>query len=454
MKNYILSSKYQTLHFIGIGGVSMSALAKYAISVGKTVTGSEICPNSLTEELIKLGAKIYFKHSPFNLRKADAVVYTSAVKEDNVELATAKRKKIPIVKRSEFLGEILERFMRSVAISGSHGKTTATAMIASVLKNVERAPTVFLGGETDDYGNYLAGGEDFAVIEACEYKKNFLDITPDISVVLNIDDDHLDSYKDMADMVSAFSKFVGNSLAVINADDVYAHKIFNSSTVTFGINTPATYTAKSVKYNGKGYTFTACAHGRTLGKINLSVIGKHNVYNALATVAVCDVLRIPFNLIKSGLENFKGVKRRAEYLGEKEGLKFFADYAHHPRELKSTLKAFSESGDDFVTVFQPHTYSRTEKLIDAFISTFKSVKPLIIYKTYPAREEFSEKGDAETLYKNIISVSGENCIYAKNEEELLSAVLSFKGKFKKVVFFGAGDIYFIAKEFLEKQNDK
>ena len=173
MKNYILSSKYQTLHFIGIGGVSMSALAKYAISVGKTVTGSEICPNSLTEELIKLGAKIYFKHSPFNLRKADAVVYTSAVKEDNVELATAKRKKIPIVKRSEFLGEILERFMRSVAISGSHGKTTATAMIASVLKNAERTPTVFLGGETDDYGNYLAGGEDFAVIEFFRYNARY-----------------------------------------------------------------------------------------------------------------------------------------------------------------------------------------------------------------------------------------------------------------------------------------
>ena len=451
MKTYILSSKYHSVHFIGAGGVSMSALMKHLLKLGKTVTGSDVCHNSYTDELIELGAKITFKHSPLNLRRADAVVYSSAVNDSNPELVAARRKKIPIVKRSELLGEIAERYLKSVAVSGSHGKTTATAMISAIATADNKTPTVFLGGESTEYGNYLAGDDDLIVLEACEYKKNFLDITPDISVVLNIDNDHMDAYKDMRDMVCAFKSFVGNSLAVINADDVNARNIFNASTVTFGINTPATYTAKNIKLSGAGYSFTACAHGRAVGKINLSVAGRYNVYNALAAFAVTDVMRIPFRSVKSGLENFKGVKRRNEYIGEKDGLKIYADYAHHPKELKCTLETFRESGEDFITVFQPHTYSRTLNLMDSFVSVLKDAKPLIIYKTYSAREKFDESGSAKALCDNIIKVSGENCVYADTEEELIKALNVYKDKYKKAVFFGAGDIYFIAERINNKQ---
>jgi len=450
MKNYILSSKYRSIHFIGAGGVSMSALMKHCLKLGKTVTGSDVCPNNFTDELIEHGAKIYFKHSSSNVRKADAVVYTSAVNENSPELVAARKRKIPVVKRSELLGEISEQFLRTVAVSGSHGKTTATAMIANVLISAKKSPTVFLGGEDAEYGNYLFGEENLSVIEACEYKKNFLDITPDISVVLNIDNDHMDAYKSMADMVNTFREFVGNSLAVINADDVHARNIFNMSTVSFGINAPATYTAKNVKHNGKGYSFTACAHGRPCGKINLSVQGKHNVYNALAAFSVADVLKVPFVKIKEGLESFNGVKRRNERLGTFDGLDVYADYAHHPRELKSTIEAMLESGEKFITVFQPHTYSRTENLMDSFVSVLKSLNPLLIYKTYPAREAFNKSGSAETLCENVRKASGENCYYVKDENELKKTILECKSEFKKVVFFGAGDIYFIAKKMCEE----
>lgn len=454
MKNYILSSKYRNIHFVGAGGVSMSALMKHCIKLGKTVTGSDVCHNNYTDELIELGAKITFKHASSNIKRADAVVFSSAINEKNPELIAAKRKKIPIVKRSELLGEISERFLKTVAISGSHGKTTATAMIANVMKTANKEPTVFLGGESLEYGNYLSGEDDLCIIEACEYKKNFLDVIPDVSVVLNIDNDHMDAYKDMRDMVDTFRLFVGNSLAVINADDVNARNIFNSSTVTFGINTPATYTAKNIKPNGIGYSFTACAHGRAVGKINLSIAGRHNVYNALATFAVADVLRVPFCLIKQGLESYKGVKRRNEYLGKWKGLNFYADYAHHPRELSCTLQTFLEQGEDFVTVFQPHTYSRTINLMDSFVSVFKDIKPLVIYKTYSAREGFDEKGSAKTLCGYILGASGENCIYADTEEELIRVLDEYREKYKKVVFFGAGDIYDLAKSLMQKEKSE
>ncbi len=448
MEKEKIMQNYKKFHFIGACGVSMSGLVKHLLLHGKAVTGSDNHAENGASVLNDYGAKIYGVHSAKNVKKKDVVVFSSAIKADNPELLYALKHKIPTIKRSELLGEILTEFKTSVAISGSHGKTTSTAMIANVLIDAKKDPTVFLGGDDYSFGNYRNGAKEVAVAEACEYKKNFLDIKPNISVVLNIDNDHMDAYKNMTEMLNAFTEFTKNTISVINADDVLAAKIFNSTTVTFGIENKATYMAKNLRFNNTGYSFSAYAFGRKVGTIKLKVAGKHNVYNALCAFAVGDIMKIPFFIIKSALEKFNGVKRRNEYIGEFYGLKCYADYAHHPKEIEATLTAFSENGEDYVTIFQPHTYSRTKLLMAEFVDVLKDKEPLIILETYSAREEFDENGSAKTLFNKICEVKGENCQYVQTEQSLKETVKSLASRYKRVIFLGAGDVYEKAKNIL------
>ncbi len=425
----------------------MSGLAVYLKERGFLVSGSDANPSDRLKGLADTGIKVASKHSSLLVNGVDAVVYNSAISANNPELLKAKCKNIPLIKRSELLGEILAEYKKSVAVSGSHGKTTATAMIAQILICAGVNPTVFLGGESIAFGNYRSGGKEIAVAEACEYKRNFLDLIPTIAVVLNIDKDHMDSYKDMNDLSNAFREFAKNSVAVINADDTYGKNIENQSVITYGINGNATFTAGKIKYNGKGYSFTAYAYGRALGRINLSVIGKHNVYNALAGIAVCDLLGVNFKQIKKGLESFNGVKRRSEFLGCLLDKKCYADYAHHPAEISATLNAFNDSGKDYAVVFQPHTYSRTEKLMPEFISALSRIENLIIYKTYPAREKYCKVGSESALYDNLKKVN-DGVKLAMSERELTQSLEQFGQSVKRIIFMGAGDIYEIAVDIL------
>ena len=248
----------------------------------------------------------------------------------------------------------------------------------------------------------------------------------------------------MKGVISAFKQFVGENLAVINADDKYCYQLSNCTTVTFGINNSATYSAKNLKKEKDGYSFNAYAYSRNYGKIRLKVKGKHNVYNALSAFATADLMGIPFADINKGLESFYGVKRRNEYLGEYGDKKWYADYAHHPKEIIATLNAFREDGEDFITVFQPHTSSRTRILEKEFISALKNTGDLIIYKTYPAREKYDKKGSAKTLAEKIINEGKRNCEYAHTRKELFEKILTVKAP--KVLVLGAGDIYEIAKK--------
>ena len=447
MKEKFLLDKNQKVHFVGVGGVSMSGLALHLRDRGFTVSGSDVNAGDSVFKLEKKGVKVFKKHSSRFVRGADAVVYSSAISSDNPEINYAKRKNIPLIKRSELVGEILGEYNRTVAVSGSHGKTTATAMIAQIFICAGLNPTVFLGGDSVSFGNYRLGGNQIAVAEACEYKRNFLDIKPSVAVVLNIDKDHMDAYKNMDDLVDAFGEFIKGGVAVINADDNYAKSIQNQSTVTFGINENAVYTARKIKYNGKGYSFIAHAYGRRIGEINLSVIGKHNVYNALASIAVADILGVNFEKIKQGLESYLGVKRRGEYLGKFIDKNCFADYAHHPAEIKATLNAFNDSGKDYAVVFQPHTYSRTEKLMQEFVLVLKGLENLIIYKTYPAREKYSLAGSESVLFDNIYLYN--SCAkLAMDEKQLKKLLDALSQNVKRIIFVGAGDIYQIAKDLL------
>ncbi|MBO4251098.1 MAG: UDP-N-acetylmuramate--L-alanine ligase [Clostridia bacterium] len=442
MEGILFFNNYRNIHFIGVGGVSMSGLAKFCLTQGVNVSGSDKTLTNELKRLSSLGAKIYIGHKGKNAENADLVVYSSAIAPNNPEKVYAVRHGIPILKRSEFLGRILSAFRRTVAVAGSHGKTTTTAMIAEALIAANFDPTVFLGGERKTFGNFRSGGGEFAVAEACEYKRNFLDIKPDVAVVLNIDNDHVDTYKDMNDETEAFSRFCKNGLAVINADDVYACRIYNSSTVTFGIKNLAAYSAKYIDKK-EMRSFTAYAYGKRLGRITLALSGLHNVYNALAAIAVLNELRVPFKVVKSSIAAFDGVKRRNEYIGAFDGVKCVADYAHHPTEIKALL---SDKAEKTLAVFQPHTYSRTAALLGEFASALKEADGVIIYKTYPAREKFSYCGDGKRLFEEISkSYAGDIC-YAGGSHALYKALKKRAKEYEKILFIGAGDVYSVAKE--------
>ncbi len=436
MKKDFMLSELKKIHFIGAGGVSMSGLMKWCIYNGITTSGSDKVRSEETDVLEKLGAKIFIGHSAENLGDAEAVVYTSAVADDNEELVAAKMRGLLVIKRSELLGEILAQYPRSVGVAGSHGKTTVTAMLWEIFETAGEAPAVFLGGEYGERGNFCAGGKcnggngrdnggrvtkngsiadgdirgaekKFAVAEACEYKSNFLDLKPYIRIILNVDDDHLESFGGKAAEIAAFRKFAASGISVVNADDEGATLAAGENSATFGIENPATFTAKRVRRRegAAGYSFTAYEYGRKLGRITLKVSGRHNVYDALAALAAARLCGVSFAAIKSALSAFSGVKRRNEEIGELFGLKVYADYAHHPSEIKATLIAKRELGRSPIVVFQPHTYSRTRLLKGEFIEALGGEPRLIIYKTYPAREEYEEGGDAKTLYGELFRLA-------------------------------------------------
>ena len=428
----------------------MSGLAKFCLTQGKSVSGSDTVMSLETRRLASLGAKIYKGHKARNASGADLVVYSSAVDKFNPELCYALKNGIPVIKRSEMLGGIVSEFRRSIAVSGSHGKTTVTAMIAEIFIAASFNPTVFLGGERKTFGNFRLGEKHYAVVEACEYKRNFLDIHPSIAVVLNVDNDHVDTYKSIDEAVDAFSLFVKDALCVLNADDRYARGIFNLSTVTFGIESPAVYCAKYINKTACR-AFTVYAYGKRLGRINLKIAGRHNVYNALAAIAVATECGIPFGTIKGVLNAFDGVKRRNEYLGDLFGVKCFADYAHHPTEIRALL---AEKSERTLAVFQPHTYSRTAALMRDFISALSLADGVIIYKTYPAREKYDVKGDAKTLYRNLLESrrdSGADIRYADGFSELKNEIKEIVKCYEQVLFVGAGDIYSDAVRLIKAQ---
>lgn len=447
MKKTAFFDKINTVYFIGIGGVFMSALAKYCIVNGKTVCGSDRERNDLVGELISIGAKIKIGHRADNLDSADVVVYTSAINKDNPEYVKAIESGVPVLKRSEFLSAILSDFSEVVAVAGCHGKTTVTSMITHALDNAGFSPTAFIGGEDKSFGNFLSGEKGVAITEACEYEKNFLDISPTVAVVLNIDDDHQGSYNGMQDMINVYGQFSRGAFSVINADDTNCAPIIKKGDATFGIERTADFKATDLRQGEKGYAFTLYVGGVKKARVRLSVKGRYNVYNALAAIAASVKLGVPIKKAVKAVSEFTSVKRRTEYLGKRFGRAFYADYAHHPSEIKQVLSVFPEN---CLIVFQPHTYSRTAALMEKFTDVF-SDREVIIYKTYPAREKYDRAGDGYTLYLSVRK-NNTKVKYAKNVAALKSFIE--KSGLKSVAFIGAGDIYGICKSFFVKGRDK
>ena len=438
-----VNQENKRIHFIGGGGIGMSGLIKYLAEKGYAVSASDKNFSSLIS-LENYNVKTFCGHKKSNVKNADVVVYSSAIKDDNPELLEAKRNKAKILKRSQLLNQILSLHKISIGVAGSHGKTTATNFIAQMLLHLNKKPTVFLGGENVEFGNFLMG-ENIALAEVCEYKRNILDLLVDIAVVLNIDNDHLDTYKNVEEQIKAFNQFVKNSLAIINVDDKNARKLKAKQKLTVSLKRKATVRAKKIIKKESGYEFTLYVKNKKYGKVFLNNARRHNVLNALTAICVALHLNLDINLAVESLKTLSGVKRRDEYLGDINGVKVYQDYAHHPTEIVETLKSY---GKDTLYIFQPHTYSRTKLLFNDFIKAFKGAKNLIIYKTYPARESFDENGDAKRLYLELNRLN-KNVYYEHTINGLKQKISQKSANVKKIVSVGAGDLYEIIKNILK-----
>ena len=424
------------VHFLGIGGVGMSALAERLLEFGLQISGSDACNSEFVMRLLNKGIKVYIDKTPLSvIEKADVIIYSSAIKNDDACLDYAKKLNKCIYSRGEVLGELFKVANFSVGVAGSHGKTTATSMIANVLKLSNLPFAAFIGGLDATLGNYFYNGNKILISEVCEYDKNIRHITANLSLVLNIDDDHMDTYKTIKNLKNEFFLYLDRSKTqIVNSDDALLKNHKGSNVISYGINNPSDYQAYNIINNKGKYSFSYLMKNGEENRVELSVYGKHNIYNALATIAVCDTLGVPHEIIKIGLNAFEGVKRRFEYLGCINGKNIIADYCHHPEEIKATLRLAKEVfNGDYLAVFQPHTYSRTKLLFNKFLAVFKS-ENLVVFNEYSAREEYDYLGSAKYLSSCV-----ENSKYFEDFNDLVNFIKQENSK--NILILGAGNLY-------------
>ena len=385
------------IHFIGIGGISMSGLAEILLKEGFTVSGSDTKESPLTKKLESEGAHIVYGQKAENITPGiGCVVYTAAINRSNPELIEAVSRKIPMLTRAELLGQLMKNYDTPIAVSGTHGKTTTTSMISHILLEADMDPTISVGGILKAIGgNIRVGSSGTFITEACEYTNSFLHFFPKISVILNIEEDHLDFFKDLEDIRHSFHQFAAllpdDGTLVINGDIKDYPEIYTGlscNVVTYGSSIDFDYSADNIVYDENGHvSFDLVVHGEKADRIQLSVTGVHNVSNALSAIAVANLLDIPMEVTKKGLLSFTGTDRRFEYKGEFNGVTVVDDYAHHPTEIEATLKAAQHSPHNSVwCVFQPHTYTRTKAFFHEFAEALSHADHLILADIYAARE--------------------------------------------------------------------
>jgi UDP-N-acetylmuramate--alanine ligase len=402
----------QHVHFVGIGGIGMSGIAEVLVNLGFRVSGSDQKRSSVTDRLQHLGVSFAEGHSGDNISDAQVVVRSTAVRDDNPEIIEAHRRSIPVIPRAEMLAELMRLKPHSVAVAGSHGKTTTTSMVATVLGHAGLDPTIVVGGVVGAFGsNAHLGKSDLMVVEADESDRSFLMLTPTIAVVTNIDREHMDYYHDMDDVRTCFTNFVNKvpfyGASVLCLDDPNVQAIIphvERRRMTYGLSAQADISAHDIRYDHSfGSTFTVWRGGNSVGEINLKVPGLHNVYNSLAAIAVGFELDVPFKQIAEALNTFTGAGRRFQYKGEIGGVLVIDDYGHHPTEIKATLAAakIGSGGRRIVVLFQPHRYSRTHDLMEEFARSFNNADSLFISDIYAASEEPIEGVTAETLTEAI-----------------------------------------------------
>jgi len=454
-------SSIKKIHFVGIGGIGMSGIAEILLDQGFAVSGSDRSLSEVTERLQKLGATIFEGHKPENVAAdVDSLVYSSAVVSDNPEVLEAQRRKIPIVRRAEMLAEVM-RLKYGIGIAGTHGKTTTTSMISLILIEGGLDPTVIVGGKLSGLGgtNARLGKGDFIVVEADEFDRSFLSITPTIAVLTTLETDHLDCYRDLEDIKSAFVQFANKvpfyGFIVLCLDEPALQDIMpmmrKKKILTYGLNPQSDVQAVDIHHKNNTSVFTVVKNGTDLGTVTLQVPGKHNVQNALAAISVGLEVGVPFQRTKSGIEKFSGVFRRWELKGEVEGVSVYDDYAHHPTECKATLLG-AKAGwrRRVVCVFQPHLYTRTRDFYEDFGKAFLLSDVLLVTDIYPAREE-SIQGVTGELIANAAKQFGHKDVqYVPDKKAVPSTLQKIVKKGDIVITMGAGDIWKYGEEYLKQ----
>ena len=449
-------SKNKKIHFIGIGGIGMSGIAELLHSLKFVVTGSDLNYSDRTKYLADLGIDIQIGHSSKNIDKPDLAVYSSAVKLDNIEIVESKNRSIPVIRRAEMLGELLKLKKISIAISGTHGKTTTCSMLSSILFEANLNPTLVIGGIVNNFGsNAISGKGDIIVVEADEFDRSFLSLKPTMGIINNLDLEHTDCYKDIDDVKETFLTFA-NALPFygmlgICTDDNNIKSIINKIKrpyKTFGINPDAEIYAKNIKYSGFESKFKLFNKNIFLENITLSMPGKHNIQNSLAAITMALELGIDSKIIKEGLKKYNGVKRRLEitYLLE-NGTIFIDDYAHHPSEVEASISAIKESFDNrVITIFQPHLYSRTLNFYNDFAKALSLSDVLVLLDIYPAREKPIDKVSSKLIYDQMIKNNCKNIFLNNNLSTLPDTINKIHKTGDIIITMGAGDVY--------KQNEK
>jgi UDP-N-acetylmuramate--alanine ligase len=448
------------IHFIGIGGIGMSGIAEVLCNLGFVVSGSDIKKSKNTDRLEAMGMKISEGHAAENVGDAQVVVYSSAVKPDNPEVLVAKEKGIPVIPRAEMLAELMTLKPYAVAVAGTHGKTSTTSMVATLLVHAGVDPTTVVGGVVDTLGsNAKLGASEWFVTEADESDRSFLMLYPTIAVVTNIDKEHMESYKGMDDVVQCFTDFVNKvpffGAAIICLDDPNVQLIIPNikrRRVTYGMTAQADISAHDIRYNDTfGSNFTVWRGDEILGEIALPVPGKHNVYNALAATAVALELEISFEKIAEAFASFKNANRRFQFKGEEKGITVVDDYGHHPTEILATLSAAKNSsgGRRTVVVFQPHRFSRTQELMDEFALSFNNADVLYVLDIYAASEVPIEGITAEVLTENIRKYGHKNASYIGDVDTAAAKVVPNLQAGDLVITLGAGSVTRLSDEILE-----
>lgn len=449
--------KGSKIHFIGIGGVSMSSLAEICLANGYCVSGSDVNNTKLTEKLSANGATIYIGQKAENINSPDAVVYTAAISKDNPEYIAAENTGVPFLERSVFLGELMKIYNNNCCISGTHGKTTTTAMVSLIMLQTDIDPTILVGGEVKELGsNYKIGSNEMLVTESCEYVESFLKFYPKTAIINNIEADHLDYFKDLEHIKSSFRKFAdlvpADGCIVANGQDKNVVDTLKGMTNIkyFGIDGKFDYSAQNLKYNSFGFgEYDLYANDEFMCHITLNVPGEHNVLNSLGAAAISHIHGCSFEAITKGLYIFKGTGRRFEFIGNCNGADIFDDYAHHPTEIKTTLKACKRYGNkNVIAIFQPHTYTRTKALYSEFLECFYDSDELILTDIYAAREKDTGLVSSSELASSL-KEKGINVKYIKTFDEIVKYLKTKTSPDNLIITIGAGDVYKISLLLLQ-----
>ncbi len=454
-------SQYKKIHCIGIGGIGLSAIAEILLSRGYEVSGSDMKESAETVRLASKGARVFIGHRAENADEADLLVFSAAVGQDNPEMKRAEERGIPILSRAQMLGLLMQEYENSIAVSGTHGKTTTTSMVSLILDRAKLEPTILVGGNLAEIGgNVKVGHSRYFITEACEYMDSFLSLKPKIEIILNIDSDHLDYFKDIDHIVSSFDKFAhlvpaSGTIIAYDANPFVNQVIRNlDNVVTFGLSENCDYYAANIQFNEEGMpAFDVCHDGQLLSRVQLAVPGEHNILNALAAFTCACALGVEPQLTKETLERYHGTQRRFDIVGTTaKGVKIVDDYAHHPTEIKATLSASENVPHNKLwCIFQPHTYTRTIALFDEFAEAFEKADKLILAEIYAAREKNIYKISSAQLAEKIKETHPhKEVLFMEDFAAIADYVDDQAQPGDMVITMGAGDIYKVGEMLLER----